>query len=106
MTREWGIQVPGSPVVPVENEERARTLERDGITVVSREVGEWALTPTRPEPAYPLACSNCGMSYDACTKSLRRPRGRCCCTTCHVTATHNQHAWEAWAARRRLDTTL
>ena len=53
------------------------------------------------EPAKPLACSNCGVSYDACTARLRKASGKCCCSTCHQTATHNQHAWEAWDARRR-----
>jgi len=57
--------------------------------------------PPDPEPATPLNCSACGVSYDICTRNLRKPRGRCCCVTCFTTATHNQHSWEAWDRRQK-----
>lgn len=53
-----------------------------------------------PEPAYPLDCNNCGALYDDCNKSLRK-EGRCCCKTCHLTATHNQNEWESWDQKRK-----
>ena len=58
-------------------------------------------TPPDPEPAKPLNCRACGVSYEICTRNLRTPRGKCCCPECHYTATHNQNAWEAWERRQK-----
>lgn len=58
-------------------------------------------SPPDPEPAQPLPCSACGRTYEQCNTSLRKPRGRCCCSYCFTTATHNQNAWEAWDRRQK-----
>jgi hypothetical protein len=41
----------------------------------------------------PVDCSNCGTSYDECTRYLRND-DRVCCTSCSTTATHQQNEWE------------
>ncbi len=44
------------------------------------------------KPPMPRACHSCGCSYDDCTIGIRK--GKTCCSSCTLYATHQQNAWE------------
>jgi hypothetical protein len=113
---EWGLRDASGFIyivrpepdweLTIEQVVRKRVADADGFWVaVTRTVTETPWETAPPEPAYPLACIDCSMTYDACTARLHRS-GKCCCSTCHVRETHNQHTWEAWDRRQRTGRTL
>lgn len=83
-------------LVSMDDPESQEGLEARRTVTLTKIITEARALLPDDEPQRPTPCSECGMTYDACTHKLRRAGGKPCCGTCAYRVTHNQNRWESW----------